>query len=98
MIKTLVNRRAFSLTEKHVHQINRKLQNFSIDRKTYLYSRRKSQNLEKLYNEMASSFRPKINKVEKQRKESLEVQKQHRRNRAQRLIDYASQPTNENGG
>ena len=65
MIKGLVNRPAFSLTDAQVSLIYRKLHNLSMDRKNSLYSRRKSANLDKVYEQMTPSFSPKTNKRSK---------------------------------
>jgi hypothetical protein len=86
MIKGLVNRSAFALSDNQLNLINRKLQNLCIDRKNHLYSQRKSEKMERVHAEMTPSFSPKTNRNPKHhRSSSKSSQKQqsvhHQRHR-----------------
>ena len=61
ILKGLVNRKAFSLTDKQVFQINKKFLNFSIARKEYIFNNRKKGNLERVEKSTTPFFSPKIN-------------------------------------
>ena len=61
MIKSIVNRKAFSLSDRQIILINRKFHNMSVVRKGFLFSQRKAEGLDKVHAETQPLFSPRIN-------------------------------------
>ena len=68
VLKNLINRRQFSLTDKQIKMIHLKFQNFSIHRKSIMHDNRKQNNEKRLMKETQPSFQPNVNKQKRMQK------------------------------
>lgn len=66
VIKGLVNRKAFSLSDRQIILINRKFHNMSVNRKGFLHIQRKAENKDRVIDEITPAFSPRINNKSKQ--------------------------------
>lgn len=61
ILRSLAQRRAFSLNDRQIAQINSKFTNFSFVRKLFLYNKKKRNTLSRVEDEMTPEFSPVIN-------------------------------------
>jgi len=60
VLKSLINRKAYAITDQQVSHIHKKFKNMHQHRKKAVYTQRKKANEEKLQAEMRPSFKPKL--------------------------------------
>lgn len=88
-VKGLVNRKAFSLTDRQILLINRKFHNMSVNRKQFLFTHRKAERLDRVYEETTPAFSPRINAKSKALDRS-ETRQDRSRKRTDQMYAYAA--------
>lgn len=89
VIKGLVNRKAFSLSDRQIILINRKFHNMSVGRKSFLFSQRKAEKLDRVQEETTPVFSPRINAKSK-RLDRSETRPDRSKKRTDQMYAYAA--------
>ena len=89
-LKSLVNRKAFSLSESQIRLINKRFFNMSINRKEKLYGDKKKKNIDTIKTTTTPVFSPKISDLSAHIDKSVNrMDNDSPRKRSQFLFDYA---------